>query len=547
MHDLPVEPLLLVLTTGLLAGYACRQISLPPLVGYLALGAALGEGLLGLITSDADEVEHLAELGVFFLLFSIGLELSLEELKKMRWHLTFGGGTQMLLVTIPVTLLLTMTGWTTTSALLVASALAFSSTVLVFKSLGEQGQTSTQIGRRTLSILLFQDAALVPLLLCLPILAGANDTASLGDWAKLILSTTAFLATTVGLRYLMNGYVIPRIARHRSPDLVVLMTLTTLGGITLFAYKIGLPPALGAFAAGLAFGGNRWSEQVDSLILPFREAFAAVFFVSLGLLIDVQEVVRQPVAIAIGVVAVIVIKSIAAFVALAVTALDVRKCWRPSVGLAHVGEFAFVVILLGASAGVITAEQQRFLATVAGTTLLIAPFLIEWGFACTAAFVTEAVDDETRVALPTVGAERRCVVVGMGPVGRAVVGRLETLGYEVHAVDSNPLNLQTFAQLGFATVAGDAQKEEVLSSAGTAEAQIVMVCVAIDEVALRITKEVRRLNPTAQIIVRCRYARSAGPIKEAGATKVISEEARSTRELVEIIESLDTDGETQPT
>lgn len=538
MHDLSIEPLLLILTTGLLAGYACRQISLPPLIGYLALGAGLGEGALGWIASDLEEIEHLAELGVFFLLFSIGLELSLDELKRMRWHLTIGGGTQMLVVAIPTAITLNTFGWNLTASILVASALSFSSTVLVFKTLGEQGQTSTSVGRRTLSILLFQDAALVPILLCLPILAGSEGSASIVDWLKTAVATVAFLVTTVGLRVLMNKVVIPRIARHRSPDLVVLMTLTTLGGITLFAYRIGLPPALGAFAAGLAFGGNRWSEQVDSLILPFREAFAAIFFVSLGLLIDFREVIHQPVAIFVGVAAVIAIKSLAAFAALWATGLDVKKCARPSVGLAHVGEFAFVVILLGATSGVLTAEEQKLLATISGVTLFVAPFLIRWGFECTAAFAIDQDETDDTSPVDTGDLERRCVVIGMGPVGRSIVGRLETLGYSVHAVDSNPLNLQSFAQLGFATVAGDGQKAEVLLSAGTAKAQIVMVCVAIDEVALSITSEVRRLNPTTRIVVRCRYANQVAPIREAGADIVISEEARSTQDLIEIVETL---------
>lgn len=537
MHDVPIEPLLLILTSGLLAGYLCRQVSLPPLLGYLLLGGALGEGVLGWVSEDADQVAHLAELGVFFLLFSIGLELSLEELKRMKWHLLLGGGTQMLLVAVPAALVLSRMGWSTTASILIALAVSFSSTVLVFKSLGELGKTSTPVGRRTLAILLFQDAALVPLLLCLPILAGSAEASSLGDWFRLIAATTAFLLTTVGLRYVMNGWVIPRIARHRSPDLVVLMTLTTLGGITLFAYRIGLPPALGAFAAGLAFGGNRWSEQVDSLILPFREAFSAVFFVSLGLLFDPMQIVNHPKAVLGGFVLLIALKLVAAFVALVMTGLPWRHAWRPSAGLAHVGEFAFVIILLGASSGVISPDQQKILATISGATLFAAPFLIRWGFVGWDIGLSEEPTEPH--PLDYVGTDRRCVVVGMGPVGRAVVGRLEVLGYEVHAIDSNPLNLQSFAQLGFATVAGDARDEKVLQSASVPQAQIVVVCVAIDEVAVAITARVRTMAPDAQIVVRCRYAVSVTALKEAGANTVISEEARSTRDLVAIVEQID--------
>jgi monovalent cation:H+ antiporter-2, CPA2 family len=536
MHHPFVEQLLIVLTSGLLAGAVCRQAGLPPLMGYLVTGALLSDGVLGWVSDDTDEIAHLAELGVFFLLFSIGLELSLEELRKMGRHLLIGGSVQMLLVAAPVTAILLARDWQWNSALLVAAALAFSSTVLVFKSLGEMGQTSTPLGRRAVSILLFQDAALVPLLLAVPLLAGTDDGASAGDWVRLASISAAFVAATVVLRDVMNRWLIPQITRYRSPDLVVLLTLTILGGVTLVADRIGLPPALGAFAAGLAFGGNRWSEQVDSLILPFREAFSAIFFVSLGLLIDVLGMLGAPLVVLLGFLLLAGIKLLAAALAFAATGRRLSQCWRPAVSLAHVGEFAFVILLAGGTAGVISPEDQRQLITLAGATLLIAPVLIRWGL--------KRSEDDTAAdqlpAHPTLATDggRRCVVIGMGPVGRAVVARLETMGYNVTAIDSNPLNLQAFAQYGFETVAGDATAESVLRSAGVMDATVITICVPIDEVAREITDRARRLNPSAQIIVRCRYAQQIAQIKAAGANLVLSEEARSTRDLVEAIEHL---------
>ena len=178
MQDSFVEVMLIVLTTGLLAGYVCRQISLPPLMGYLTVGALLGEGALGWVSSDVEEVAHFAEVGVFLLLFSIGLELSFPELRRMGRTLLVGGGLQMLLVAVPIAAILAANSWEWPAAILVGLALAFSSTVLVFKSLGELGQTSTGLGRRAISILLFQDAALVPLLLCVPLLSGAGGVSA---------------------------------------------------------------------------------------------------------------------------------------------------------------------------------------------------------------------------------------------------------------------------------------------------------------------------------------------------------------------------------
>jgi len=342
---------------------------------------------------------------------------------------------------------------------------------------------------------------------------------------------------TVALRQVMNRWVIPHITQHRSPDLVVLMTLTILGGVTLVAERIGLPPALGAFAAGLAFGGNRWSEQVDSLILPFREAFSAIFFVSLGLLIDVPAMFHEPVVVLLGFLLLSSIKMLAAMCAFAATGLPVSAAWRPAIGLAHVGEFAFVIILVAASAGVVTPAEQQRLVTVSGATLLLAPILIRWGFRRTEHVVPADETAPDHVAFRSDG-ERRCVVIGMGPVGRAVAARLETLGYIVTAIDSNPLNLQAFAQQGFETVAGDAQSESILHSASVDAAAAIIVCVPIDEVAHEITRQCRRLNRTAWIGVRCRYARNVNGLHEAGASLILSEEARSTRDLVEAVEQV---------
>ena len=277
MHHLFIEQLLILLTTGLVAGLLCRAWNLPPLLGYLAVGAIIGNGALNWVPAEEAEIRHLAELGVFFLLFSIGLELSPDELRRMSRHLLTGGPVQMLLVAIPLTFALLWMGWNAASSVLVAAALAFSSTVLVFKALGELGQTSTSIGRRAIAILLFQDAALVPLLLCVPLLASTDTSPSIWQWFVLGGISVCFLAGTIALREFLSRIAIPRITRHRSTDLVVLLTLSVLGIVTLVAYELGLPPAVGAFAAGLAFGGNRWSEQIDSLILPFREVFAAIF------------------------------------------------------------------------------------------------------------------------------------------------------------------------------------------------------------------------------------------------------------------------------
>jgi CPA2 family monovalent cation:H+ antiporter-2 len=530
-----IDQLLIILTTGLIAGILCRKWSLTPLMGYLAVGVLIGPTMLGWVGNEQEEIEHLAELGVFFLLFSIGLELSMEELRRMSRYLFTGGPVQMLLTALPVAGLLVGLGWAWPAAILVGSALAFSSTVLVFKALNELGQTNSEPGRRSIALLLFQDAALVPLLLCVPILSGQGEVAGPLLWIKLALASIMFLAATVGLRVILADHIIPRITKHRSPDLVVLLTLVILGGVSLAAQRLGLPPAIGALAAGLVFGGNRWSEQIDSLILPFREAFSAIFFVSLGLLVNLVAILQEPVMALGGIFLLILIKSTAATVAFKVTGLSWKDSLGPAFGLAHVGEFAFVLILLAATSGVIDSDQRQHVLAIAGGTLMVSPILIRFGFRKGNSDENASIKSKDPSWRRNEEPRRLAIIVGMGPVGRAVASRLETLGHEICAIDLNPLNLQAFAQFGIATVAGDAESPEVLHAAGVHRAEIAIVCVPVDEVAIRATAAIRKANPQARIVVRCRYAHSAAALKKAGASFVFSEEAQTAIELVRIV------------
>jgi len=530
-----IDELLIILTTGLLAGIVCRRWSLTPLMGYLAVGVLIGPTVLGWVDSEQEEIEYLAELGVFFLLFSIGLELSMDELRKMGKYIFTGGPVQLASTSVPLASLLVWLGWSWPSAILVGSGLAFSSTVLVFKALNELGQTNSDPGRRSIAMLLFQDAALVPLLLCVPLLSGQDNVTGVFQWIKLGLASIIFVTAIIGLRVILANHVIPRIAVHRSPDLVVLLTLTILGGVSLAAHRMGLPPAIGALAAGLVFGGNRWSEQIDSLILPFREAFSAIFFVSLGLLINLAAVFRDPVFMIGGIAILIAIKVIGATLALRITGLSWKRSIGPAIGLAHVGEFAFVLMLIAAASGAINTEQRQQVLAVAGGTLLISPMLIRFGFR------KRLEDSETSVAIETNVLHRKhedrrlAIILGMGPVGKAVALRLEALGHEICVVDLNPLNLQSFSQLGAATVAGNIESPEVLDAAGVKRAEIVIVCVPVDEVAIRATAAIRKANPAIKIVVRCRYFHNTGVITKAGADHVFSEEAHTVIELVKIV------------
>jgi CPA2 family monovalent cation:H+ antiporter-2 len=528
-----VYDLLILLSAGLLAAIVCRRLSVSVLIGYLVVGAVIGHGVLGWVQDEQHQLAHFAEVGVFLLLFSIGLEFSLDDLKRLGTSFVIGGGSQMLLVAVPVAAVLYWLGMRWQAALLIGSAVAFSSTVLVFRTLTEYGHSQRSHGQRATGILLFQDAALVPLLLMVPLLTGGDAAPQPAEFLTLAAISMAFIVAVIGLRHVLGEWVIPMFANYRSSELIVLFTMVSLGGVTLAAYSVGLPPAVGAFAAGLIFNGNRWSHQIDALVLPFRETFAAVFFVGLGLIFDPRLFWREPQLIGIVLPAMILLKALAATIALRLTGLRARNALSMGIGLAHVGEFAFVLVLLGVDSGVLSeADYQRVVAIAVGS-LVLTPTLMKFGLRL---LRSHSADESNRSVILRPPDRHQAIVIGAGPIGKSIGSQFETLGHDVCMVDLSPINLHSFAQQGFRTVAGDASDPAILNRAGVNGGETVVVCVPHDGTALQVVKAVRRLNSDCRIVVRCRYRNNMKKLRKAGATDIVAEESEVTLALIRLLE-----------
>ncbi len=534
-----VVDLLIVLTAGLVAGLLSRWLRVSILIGYLSVGAVVGKACFGLVDDQSHQLEYIAEAGVFMLLFSIGIEFSLDELWRLGRNLVVGGTAQMLLVAAPVFMVMNNLGMSWQSAALMSAAISFCSTVLVFKTLSEWGHSSLPHGRRAIGVLLFQDAALVPLLLVVPLLTGSGKVASPLELATLGATSFAFVAAVVALRFVLANWIIPLFASYRSPELIVLFTLVCLGEVTLIAYNVGLPPAIGAFAAGLVFSGNRWTKQIDALVLPFRETFAAVFFVCLGMLFDPRLFWHEPLLMFGSLAGLILLKTVAATVALRLTGLSWRDALGMGIGLAHVGEFAFVVVALGTEVGVISEHHFQQVVVLAISSLILSPLLMKTGLRWTRS-IDESdgtlfeVFDETEVG-------RQAIVIGAGPIGRQVTSRLETAGKDVCMIDLSPINLHPFAQLGFRTVAGNANDAEILALAHADKAPLAVVCVPDDETAVSIVENLRGINSDSVILVRCRYQAVEKKLVSAGASRVVSEETQAGVALLRILAELGED------
>jgi CPA2 family monovalent cation:H+ antiporter-2 len=525
-----VIDVLIVLTAGLLAGAACKRLGISLLVGYLVVGAVIGAGVLDLVAQESHELEYLANAGALLLLFSIGIELSLHELVRMRGYLLIGGAAQMVLVAVPLATVCVALGIPWNAAILAGFAGALSSTVLVFKALTEWGQTDSPHGRRAIGVLLFQDAALVPLMLMIPLLTQTGDAPSAAVIALLAGKSAVFVAAVLLTRALIARVIVPALADMRSVELVVLSALSLLGGSCWIADSLGLPPAIGALAAGMMLSGNRLSKQVDAIVLPFRETFAVVFFVTIGTLLKPLAFFEEPFLLTLVLLGVIALKSVAAAVAFKLTGLRWSAALGMGLGLAQLGEFSFLVLAEAFREGMIdTADYNRLLCVALGTLILTPPLLkigLNWNRSSGKEVSPSALAQRKSVSV------QRALVIGIGPIGRQLASRLEIMGVNVCLMDLSPVNLYAFAQQGFDTIAGDARDPQVLQRAGLSRCHLVVVSVPDDQVAVQIVRSARKLNPETAIIVRCRFQSNVAGATKAGATAVVSEEAEASGALL---------------
>lgn len=508
--------LFVVLTIGFFAGIICKSLSLSLIAGYFLVGAFVGNSGLDLISKNHHELEYLAHAGAMFLLFSVGIEFSINELINRWKYIIFGGALQMSLVTLPLIVICMLFKMELYIAILASLAASLSSTVLVFKSLSELGASMKPYGQRGLSILIFQDIALVPLILIVPLLTKPDNAFEFSVLGMLLLKALAFVCLMLLLRQVVTRWLIPLVYRLQSVELVVLFAVSILLASCIMADRFELPAAIGALTAGLVLSDNRLSHQIDAIILPFREIFSSVFFVSLGLLLDPSVFIKEPLLIMAGLVGILFLKTFAATMSLKITGLEWKSAMGMGLGLSQLGEFSFLLISSAMLTGALVYEDYNRMLFIAIVSLIITPQLIKWGIS----FIEK---DKAPVS-PTPTKKGLAIVVGVGLVGRQAKQQLEGLNYEVNLIDQNFINLHDFSSKGIQTVIGDAREYDVLSRANIQHCDILTICVTEDAVSEDIIRNVRGFNRDIMVVSYCRYIENIEKIKLAGANKVISKE-----------------------
>jgi CPA2 family monovalent cation:H+ antiporter-2 len=516
-----LQDVLVLLLAAIVVVPLFQRLRVSPVLAYLVAGIALGPFALGLV-DEVEGAQRLAELGVIFLLFTVGLELPFARVRAI-WRYIFGLGlAQVALTSLAIGLLAHALGAAPAAALVIGAALAFSSTATVLQLLRERGELATRFGRLSLAVLLFQDLAVVPLLALLPILHG--DPASLASALALaFVKAAATLAVILLLGRIVLSPLFRLVAATRNAELFAAATLLVALGTSWATEQVGMSAALGAFLAGMLLAGTEFRHQVEADIQPFRGLFLGLFFISVGMTTDLGLVASHLPALAAasaallaGKAAVLLLLGLAARLGLALSA-------RIALTLAQGGEFAFVVFTLAGRSGLIPAETAGILVAAVALTLFATPFLAVLGRRIAAALERGPVPETARLGSEAGELANHLILAGYGRVGR-IVGRL-LAAHELPfvAIDLDPGRVAELRRRGAPVFFGDASRAEVLHAAGIERA--VCVVVTLDEPAAteKIVEALHRQHPDVPILARARDRDHLQRLQRAGAGTIVLE------------------------
>ena len=527
----------IVIIFGLSIGilFICHRLHVPAIVGFLLAGILAGPYGLGLLKA-VHEVEILAEIGIVLLLFTIGIEFSLQRLLQIKKSVLMGGSIQVSLTFFAAFLIARQLGQPVGNSVFMGFLISLSSTAIVLKLLQERSEVDSPHGRTALGILIFQDIIIVPMILITPLLAGAT-----GNAGESVLVLIAKVIGIIGLVVVSAKWIVPRvlyqITRTRSQELFLLSIIVICLAVAWATSSAGLSLALGAFLAGLIISESEYSHQALGNILPFRDVFTSFFFISIGMLLDVGFLFQYPGTIALITLSVLVLKLIITCFATVLLGSPFRTSILVGLALSQVGEFSFILSKAGVEHGLLAGNiYQMFLAfSVLG--MAATPFIITLS--------PRIADIILRMPLPKrlisgfypvsgIKAEDKkdhLIIIGFGVNGKNVARAARFAGIPYAITEMNPETVRSERSKGEPIYYGDATQKTVLHNANIKNAKIVTIAINDPTATRRITEVIRGINPKVHLIVRTRYLQEMKPLYELGADEVIPEEFETSVEI----------------
>jgi CPA2 family monovalent cation:H+ antiporter-2 len=530
-----LKAIVVVIALAVAVLFLFHRLRAPTIVGFLLTGILAGPQGLGLIRAS-EQVDLLAEMGVILLLFTVGIEVSLKDILKLKKYVLVGGSLQVLLTVLAVFLITLYLEEPVGEALLLGFLVSLSSTAIVLRIIQKREEFNSLHGRTTLGILIFQDIAVVPMMLMIPLLPGAVHAAS--DPPLLIAAKALAL---IALIIICAKWVVPQVLYHiaktEDRELFLLSIVAICLVVAWTTSMAGLSLGLGAFLAGLIISESPYSHQAFGNIVPLRDAFTSFFFISIGMLLDVNLLIQNPAYILLLALGAMALKALLAGVAISLLGLPLRIIVLVALALSQIGEFSFVLSKVGFESGLISRENYQLFLDVTVLTMAATSLIM--------AVSPKVADGMLRLPLPSKFRARpypsvskelaalkdHLIIIGYGVNGRNVArsAKRENIPYLI--IEMDPEITSHEGKNGEPIYFGDAAQEAVLRHVGITNAKVMVIAISDPSATRRITELGRRLNPDIFIIARTRYIQEMKPLHDLGANEVIPEEYETSIEI----------------
>jgi CPA2 family monovalent cation:H+ antiporter-2 len=530
-----LKSLVIVLGVSALVVFLLHRLKIPSIVGFLVAGAIIGPYGIGVL-KDVHSIEIMAEIGVVLLLFTIGIEFSMARLIRIRKAVIAGGGIQVLLtIALSAAAVYLLTGNANRSVFF-GFLIALSSTAIVLKMLAEKGETDSPHGRIMVGILIFQDLCVVPLMLLIPALSG--DAINMMD-ALIKMGEAALIITTVLLsaRWIVPG-LLHQVVRTRSRELFITTIIFLCFGIAFLTSKFGLSLALGAFLAGLIISESEYAHQATSDILPFKDSFIGMFFVSVGMLMDIGYMSDNCLKIAVAVALIFGLKIITGIISALSIGSPLRTSIHAGLGIAQIGEFSFVLAVAGKASGLITEDFYQIFLSSSVVTMMMTPFILRsapsisgW---ITSRHLLKRIASLKRVSEGEGFPRRRhehVIIIGFGLNGKNLAKILKEAEIPYVVLEMNSDTVREMKKKGEPIYYGDGTSKELLHKMGVEKARLLVVAISDPVSTRRIVSIARYESADIYIIVRTRYLVEVDELRELGANEVIPEEFETSIEI----------------
>lgn len=537
MHLPLLQDIIILLGFSVVVVLILQRFKIPSILGFLITGLLIGPYGFGLIVA-VDEIEIIAEIGVILLLFVIGMELSLKQLVTMRKTVFIGGFIQVGVSVLLVTTIYHYLDFSWAESVFVGFLFSLSSTAIVLKILQDRNEISEPHGRNALGILIFQDIIVVPMMLVTPMMAGEGGNVGKEIVSLLFKSVLVIIFTYASARFIVP-WILLRVVRTKNKELFLLTTISICFAVTFLTSEAGLSLALGAFLAGLIISESEYSHQATGTIIPFKVLFTSIFFISIGMMLDLGFFIENTIIILSLVVFVFITKALIASIAVAILKYPPRTVILTGLALFQIGEFSFILSKVGIKSGLISPETYQYFLSVSIITMFLTPFVIQYADKIATKLLYLFFGKKHKRALSKLAADNKdmsklknhLVIIGYGVNGTNLARVADHVSIPYVIIESEVDIVKREKQNGKPIIFGDATDEHTLNLVRLKNARIVVIAISDSKTTKQIISCIRVISQSVHIINRTQYIERIDEYIELGADEVISEKFETSIEI----------------